>query len=111
MAAVCSHQRGSYYFHQPHRWRLQDESATATGSTNPDKPAKPVQILDIADAYRIVSEVTKIVKRIEDIRSQDAVSRPELFRILHEMGRGVMLEVQDQAVIERIKQRWGAIRL
>jgi len=78
---------------------------------NPDQPARPMQILDIAYAVKIVSEVTRMVKRIEDIRSQDAVSRPELFRILQEMGRGVDMEVKDEAVLARIRDHWAGIRL
>lgn len=34
-----------------------------------------------------IETISRIVKRIEDIRSQDAISRPELIRVLTEMGR------------------------
>lgn len=73
--------------------------------------AKPRQILDIADAYRILSEVTKIAERIEKIRSQNAVSRSDLLRIMEEMGRYVERHVKDSKARERIKDGWLSIRI
>jgi hypothetical protein len=72
---------------------------------------KPVRILDISDAYRIVSEITKIAERIEKIRAANAIARPELARILHEMARVVTLYVEDQKALEQIKLGWSQIRL
>jgi hypothetical protein len=79
------------------------------GSGEPTE--RPRQILDIADAPRILAEVTKIAKRVEDIRAANAVSRPDLLRILSEMANVVALHVPDQAVRERIKDGWSSIRL
>jgi len=75
------------------------------------RPTKPRVVLDISDAYRIVSEITKIVKRIEDIRAQNAVSRPELIRITQEMARVVDRFVVDEIAREKIKDGWLAIRM
>lgn len=75
------------------------------------RPAKPRQILDIADAYRIVSEITKIVERIEKIRAANAISRPDLLRVMTEMGRVVEAYVPDEAAREKIKQGWLTIRV
>jgi hypothetical protein len=72
---------------------------------------RPRQVLDIADAYRLLSEVTKIAKRIEDIRAQNAVSRPDLIRIMTEMGRVVERHVTDERSREKIKDGWLEIRL
>lgn len=72
---------------------------------------KPRQVLDIADAHRILSEVTKIVVRIESIRSQDAISRKELLRVMGEMGRVVDRHVPDDAVREKIKDGWIGINI
>lgn len=73
---------------------------------------KPREVLDISDAYRIVSEVTKIVQRIEDIRAKNAVSRPELHRIVSEMWRVVELHVGDGEQRGRIREGWlSGIRL
>lgn len=72
---------------------------------------KPLKVLDIADAYRILSEVSKVVERIEKVRSQNAVSRPDLTRIMQEMGRVVERYVKDEATQEKILDGWLAIKL
>lgn len=74
-------------------------------------PSKPRQILDISDAYRILSEITKMVERVEKIRAANAVSRPDLIRIMTEMGRVVERHVTDEATREKIKDGWLEIRL
>jgi len=71
--------------------------------------AKPRRVLDLSDAYRIVGEITKIVERIERARSADAISRPELNRLVHEMARVVDLNVADQEVKARIRDGWLAL--
>lgn len=48
---------------------------------------KPTQLMDIADARGLLGEVTKTVERIEKIRAANAISRPDLMRLTHEMGR------------------------
>lgn len=70
---------------------------------------KPPLILDVADAYRIVSEITKIAERIEKVRAANAVSRPEMIRIMTEMGRIVALHVSDPQVTEAIQRDWVRI--
>lgn len=72
---------------------------------------KPMQMLDISDAYRIVSEATKIVERIEKIRAANAISRPDLFRVIGEMGRVVERFVTDPVMLEKIKDGWLSIRV
>lgn len=67
---------------------------------------KPHQILDIGDAYRIVSEITKIVERIEKIRAANAISRPDLIRTMTEMSRVVQTYVNDEQTLEKIKAGW-----
>lgn len=80
-----------------------DRAAAADG--------RPTQVLDISDAYRIVSEVTRIVERIEKIRSANHISRPDLLRVMTEMGRVVETFVRDDATLERIRSAWLAIRV
>lgn len=72
---------------------------------------KPVQILDVADAYRIVSEITKIVERIEKVRAANAISRADLLRVMQEMGRVVQRFVTDGPTLEQIKDGFLAIRV
>lgn len=50
---------------------------------------RPREVLDIADAYRMASEATKIVERIEKIRARGAVSREDFARVMTEMGRTI----------------------
>ncbi len=68
--------------------------------------SKPIQILDISDAYKILSEVTKIVERIEKVRAANAISRPDLARILAEMARVVSTYLEDELMLEKIKNGW-----
>lgn len=77
----------------------------------PPDDRKPTQILDIADAYRILSEVTKIAERIERIRAANAISRPDLMRLMQEMGRVVTHHVTDPEVQKAIKDDWLSIRV
>ena len=77
-----------------------------------DKPsAKPRQILDIAEAYRIIAEITRIVKRIEDVNAASAISRADFYRVMTEMGRVVDLVVEDPVLRERIRDGWMEITL
>ena len=77
-----------------------------------DRPtAKPRQILDIADAHRILAEITRIVKRIEDVSAASAISRADFYRVMTEMGRVVDLVVEEPAMRERIHDGWMEIRL
>lgn len=64
-----------------------------------------------SDRMDLVSEVSKIVKRIEDARSQNAISVPELTRLMTEMGRIVAHHVEDQDTIDAIREEWRTIRL
>lgn len=72
--------------------------------------SKPIQILDISDAYKILSEVTKIVERIEKVRAANAISRPDLARILAEMARVVSTYLEDELMLEKIKNGWLGIK-
>jgi hypothetical protein len=82
-----------------------------TALREPSNNNKPTQILDIGDAYRIVSEITKIVERIERIRAANAVSRNDLIRIMTEMSRVVQTYVSDQELLDKIKGGWLQIRV
>lgn len=79
--------------------------------TRGDEAPKPREVLDIGDAYRILSEVTKIAERIEKVRAANAISRPDLFRLMGEMGRVVETHVKDPEALERIRRDWLAIRV
>jgi hypothetical protein len=72
---------------------------------------RPKVILDISDANRLLSEVGRMVERIEKIRAANAISRPELNRIYHEMWRSVDARVTDDAAKLSIKNDWLRIAL
>ena len=76
-----------------------------------DNGNKPHQVLDIGDAYRILSEITKIVERHERIKSANAISRPDLARVMGEMARVVGTYIDDQATLQKIKEGWLGIRI
>ena len=84
--------------------------AFITDLRNPDN-SRPRQLLDISDAYQMAAEVTRMVERVEKTRAANAVSRPELLRILSEMGRVVDLFVADPQVREKIRDAWSEFRL
>ncbi len=74
---------------------------------------------DPHDAMQLVAEISKAVKRIEDVRSAEHVSRGEFYRVLQELGRVVDLVarefITDQATcaafLERVHSGWLGIRL
>ena len=72
--------------------------------------ARPPRILDQYDASKLLDDVGKMVARIEKISSQDAVSRPELLRLMGEMGRIVARRCDEQTANE-IAEEWGQSRI
>lgn len=72
---------------------------------------KPREVLDISDAYRIVTEITKIAERIEKIRAANAISRPNMLRMMAEMGRVVEAHVRDEETRQKIQRDWLSIRV
>ena len=86
------------------------EALLAWYRSNGQEP-KPGQILDISEAYRLLSEITKMVKRVQDARAANAVSIEQLNRIMSDMARGVERYVEDPDTLEKIKDYWLTIRL
>lgn len=80
-------------------------------SESAEREPKPVQVLDISDAYRIVAEITRIVERIEKVRAANAISRPDMLRVMTEMGRVVEAYVQDETARAKIREGWLSIRV
>lgn len=79
--------------------------------SDPTDGGKPREILDLSDAVRHADTISKMWKRVQDVRSQDAISRKDLMRIITEMGRSVDLRVSDPGERERIRNDWVGIRL
>jgi hypothetical protein len=76
-----------------------------------DLEAKPRTILDLTDAYRVLGEIGKMVERVEKARSANAISRPDLNRIMQEMWRSVEGRVSDEAVKAAIRDDWMRVAL
>lgn len=79
---------------------------------------KDPKLWDPGAASKLLAEISKAAKRIEDVRAQNAVSRADFYRVLSEMGRAVDLiasELIDQATrdefLQRVHDAWMSIRL
>jgi hypothetical protein len=66
---------------------------------------------DVGAARQLVSEVTQIVKRIEDGRAANAISRADFYRVVMELGRVVDVRVEDEDVRAQIHDDWLRIAL
>jgi hypothetical protein len=62
-------------------------------------------------AQKLLDGAGRMVERIERIRSQNAISRPELNRIMQEMWRAVDGFVTDDEVKGKIRENWMRIAL
>lgn len=76
-----------------------------------DDETKPRQIVDIADAYRVLGEIGRMVERVEKIRNINGISRMDLNRVIGEMGRVVDTLVMDESVKAKIRDGWLGIRI
>lgn len=64
-----------------------------------------------AAAQSLLDAAGRMVERIEKIRSQNAISRPELNRIMHEMWRAVDGRITDETIKGAIRDDWMRISL
>jgi hypothetical protein len=78
--------------------------------TTPQNP-KPRRIMDISEAVGHLDVISKMVARVEQARSSNAISRPELLRVMTEMGRVVQAHVTDPTVLANIRDGWLSVRL
>lgn len=74
-----------------------------------DAAQRPRTVMDLSDAAGILGEIGKMVERVEKARAANAISRPELYRVIGEMGRVVDANVPDPAVRAKIVEGWNAI--
>jgi len=82
------------------------------------KPApRPTEVLDLADSVRILSEISKVVKRIEDVRAQNAISRKELRSLLDALLTCVEMALEKHldgeladTIKEDVARRWREVR-
>lgn len=76
-----------------------------------DEDEKPKKVPQLRDAVQLAESVTRMVKRVEDVRANNAVSISELKRMMHELGRIVSHHVEDQETIDAIVEEWRSVRL
>jgi hypothetical protein len=88
-----------------------DLARAAVAFLSAPRAEKPRRILDISDAVGHLDVISKMVARIEQARATNAISRPELLRVMTEMGRVVQGFVTDQEILNRIRDGWLGIRL
>jgi hypothetical protein len=79
---------------------------------DPDRNRKGgSRVPDTMDVARIVSDVTKIVERIERIRSTNVLTWPELRALLDGMVGVLRRHVTDPDTLEAIRCEWMALRV
>lgn len=76
-----------------------------------DAAEKPRTVLDLTDAYRVLGEIGKMVERVEKLRNANAISRPDLNRIMQEMYRSVATRVTDPPTVAAIQEDWMRVAL
>lgn len=73
--------------------------------------AAPRKVMDLGDAHKLLDTVSKVVSRIEKVRSDQAISRKDFYRLIQEYARIVDARVDDDLVKEQIKNDWLQVRL
>jgi hypothetical protein len=95
-------------------WREALLSWHASFTWDPDGEGPPVankprQVLDIADAYRLLAEIGRMVERIENIRAGATVNQRDVALLLRRMAEVVERHVMDDGVRQEIQAGWNAI--
>lgn len=65
---------------------------------------------DIGAATRLVETVTKISERVIKAENINALSIPDVYRLMDELGKVVERHVEDESVRDLIRRDWLAIR-
>lgn len=63
---------------------------------------RPKSLLDISDAHKILAEITKVVERIEKIRSEGAITRGQLQKFLFQLNRVIEATITDDSLRDRL---------
>lgn len=71
---------------------------------------KPRKMLDLSDGARLLEWASRIVERIEKIRSQDAISFPEFRRLMRQMAMIVEAHVSDEKARKEIGAGWAGLQ-
>lgn len=76
-----------------------------------DLRARKPEAPDHASEIQLAESIGRMVERIERIRSANAISRPELNRIMHELWRALDGRITDEKVKGEIRDDWLRIAL
>lgn len=76
-----------------------------------DSNTKPRRIMDLADAGRLISDVTKIVERIHKVKSEGAITLETFRRVTEQMGIIVAKHVLDRRILAHIELDWKNLAL
>lgn len=67
---------------------------------------RPDRVPDIAEAGPLLDDISKAVARLQKVRSDQAISRGEFYRMMTQMGQVVNFCVDDPDVKRRIHDGW-----
>lgn len=76
-----------------------------------ENATKPRRILDIADAGRLIDQVTKVVERIHKMRQEGAISLETFRRVTEQMGIIVAKHVNNRRILAAIETEWSALAI
>jgi hypothetical protein len=69
-------------------------------------PPKLRQILDVADASRLIVDISRIVERIHKIKAQSPLSLETFRKLMEAMALTVARHVQGPQTLRAIEQDW-----
>lgn len=72
---------------------------------------KPRRVMDIADAYRMIDSLGKVVERIHKMRQEGAISLETFRRVTEAMGIVVTKHISDHETLANIEREWNMIAI
>lgn len=75
-------------------------------AANPSDHPRPARLPEIQEAGPLLDDISKAVARLQKVRSDQAISRGEFYRMMTAMGQIVNLCVDDPDVKRRIHDGW-----
>lgn len=91
-------------------WQLKNSRAIVDRLKQAQE-GKPRTVVDIASAHQLLENITRMVERVQRERSQNAISRANMLRVMTEFGRAVVTYVNDPTTVQRIKEAWLSVHL
>ncbi|WP_425153969.1 hypothetical protein [Candidatus Palauibacter sp.] len=92
------------------RYTAITESLLAWHAAGGAEDTRPARVPQLREIMPLLDTISKIVKRVEDVKASNAISRADFARVMTEMGR-VVATLADPELAERIKLQWLSIKL